>query len=80
LHVVIRAKEALQVRVVQAAVHVYQAKAAHVLVAGEAAVEAGLHGVEVGQRVGYADGEQRPGAGVAGAAPGVVAVAVCQRT
>jgi len=50
------------------------------LVAGVAPVEAGLHGVEVGQRVGDADGEQRPGAGVAGAAPGVVAVAVCQRT
>ncbi len=45
-----------------------------------APVKAGLHGVEVGQRVGDADGEQRPGAGVAGAAPRIVAVAVCQRT
>jgi len=49
-------------------------------VARVTAGEAGLHGGEVGQRGGDADGEQRPGAGVAGAAPGVVAVAVCQRT
>jgi len=49
-------------------------------VARVAPVEAGLHGVEVGQRVGDADGEQRPGGGVAGTAPGIVAVAVCQRT